>query len=204
MLIIFDCDGVLRSTSWEGLLKAYVAIIQHLGKDYQDFFKNLKEFKDWWNPDWHKNNEKLGIKDSLKINKIFYENYEPYISVYPWAANVLEQLSQKHLLTLLSNASEVSVKKSLNLMAKYFTFIAGHECVKRLKPSPEGINFILKKINVDVSETIIIGDTVEDVLAGKNAGVKTGAVSWGLGDWEDLLKFNPDYMFKEPLDLLSI
>jgi len=51
---------------------------------------------------------------------------------------------------------------------------------------------------------LMIGDMPEDIIAGKLAGIKTGAVKWGLGDWKNLLAENPDYTFEKYKDLLRI
>jgi len=37
-----------------------------------------------------------------------------------------------------------------------------------------------------------------------NVGIKTGAVKWGLGDWDELLAYLPDYAFEEYEHLLQI
>ncbi len=204
MLIIFDCDGVLRSASWEGLYKTYIAIAKWAGKDYRDFFPNLELFKKWWNPSWHRNNQRLGIKDYVKETP-FHKVYDPYTSVFPWVNKILEEVSKKHILCVLSDGSEKSIKKSLGSRIKYFKLIIGYEHIKKeIKPDPEGINLILEKIKTDPAKSLMIGDTRVDVLAGKRAGTKTGVVSWGLGKWEELLKLKPDYKIEKPGDFLNI
>lgn len=203
-LIIFDCDGVIRSASWEGLFKAYLLITRELKKDHRDFFKDLKEFKKWWNPDWKENNKSLGVINYEVVNKIFYGCYEPYTAIFPWAPDILGQLSKKYALAMATNALSGSVKKSLGKTAEYFSLIVGSEHVEKLKPNPEGIDLILKKLNFLPSEALMIGDMKVDVLAGKNAGTKTGVVNWGLGELRELKKFSPDYAFKKPDDLLSL
>lgn len=203
-LIIFDYDGVLRSSSWEGLFKAYIAVAEYFGNDHRIFFRDIAEFKKWWNPDWKKNNKALGIIDHETKGRIFYGCYEPYVATFPWVPDMLEQLSKKYTLAIATNALAQSVKKSLGKTAEHFSFIAGSECVKKLKPDPEGINLILKRLNFLPSEAIMIGDMEVDVSAGKSAGTKVGVVSWGLGELNDLLKLNPNYSFKKPGDLLSL
>lgn len=204
MLIIFDLDGVLKSASWEGLFRAYIEVIQCLGKDYRNFFRNLEEFRKWWNPDWHEGCKELGVNDYSTVNEIFYKQYKPYVSIFPWAANVLQQLSKRHLLSILSSNSETIIKESLGARIQYFTLIVGQEQVTKLKPDPEGIRLILRELKATPSEALMIGDLAEDILAGKKAGIKTGAVSWGLGERDDLIKLNPDYLFEKPSDLLFL
>ena len=40
-----------------------------------------------------------------------------------------------------------------------------------------------------------MGDAVVDVLAGKAAGMRTVAVTWGSGEPEGLAQAEPDYIF---------
>lgn len=209
MIIIFDCDGVLRSTSWTGLFKAYLAIIEAYGKKYTDYFADLESFKLWWNPDWHRNNERMGIPvyKTDKIDTIFHEVYDPHIHLFDWVPEILSKLYGKHLLTLLTGSAEGSVRKFLEPKGvdKYFEFIIGCEKVARLKPNPDGIYRIIRnfpKFSEDFF--IMIGDMAVDVQAGKNAGIKTGAVPWGFGKKEELLSLNPDIFFDTPEELLKI
>jgi HAD superfamily hydrolase (TIGR01509 family) len=206
MLIIFDFDGVLYKADWKGLFEAYKAVIKSQGKNYKDFFKNLNEFRKWWSPDWHKNNRKLAIKeeDIDNAHRIFYEISNSYTYLFPWVGEVLRELRHRHQLALVTNRHRENTEKILGSLRGHFSFIVGGEDVKKLKPNPEGIRIILKEIYVDPDETLIIGDMPEDISAGRAAGIKTGAVKWGLGDWDELLAYLPDYAFEEYEHLLQI
>ncbi len=206
MLIIFDFDGVLYKASWKGLFEAYKAVIKSQGKNYKDFFKNLNEFRKWWNPDWRKNLRKLDIKaeDSDEAHRIFYEISNSYNYLFPWARKIISELSKKHQLAIFTNRHSSNARTLLRPISIYFSCIIGGEDVRRLKPDPEGIYRILAILEMKTRDVLMVGDTPEDILAGKAAGVKTGAVKWGLGDWENLLSRDPDYKFKKYTDLLRI
>ncbi|MDO8443563.1 MAG: HAD family hydrolase [Candidatus Azambacteria bacterium] len=207
MIIIFDCDGVLRSASWEGLYKAYIKLIEAQGKEPYDFFTDMKSFKLWWNPDWHRNNEKLGLPlyKTDEIDTIFHEVYDSYIHLFDWVPEIICELYCKHLLALLTSSAESSVRKFLDGSNKYFDCIVGCERVKKLKPHPEGIHKIMRNFpEVSEEEFILVGDMTVDIQAGKNAGIRTGAVSWGFGEKEELLSLSPDMFFAAPQDLLKI
>lgn len=207
MIIIFDCDGVLRSASWVGLYKAYIKIIEANGKKHTDYFNDMNSFKLWWDPDWHRNNEKLGLLacSTEEANRMFHEIYDSYIHLFEWAPKILRELYRKHLLALLTASAERSVRKFLGGMNKCFEYVIGCERVKNLKPNPEGVRLIMQKFpDVSEDEFIMVGDMAVDIQAGKNAGIKTGAVSWGLGVKEELLSLNPDIFFDAPEDLLKI
>ena len=59
-------------------------------------------------------------------------------------------------------------------------FNSKDECSCR-KPSPKMILDAAKDLNIDLSSSYIIGDTVADVRAGQNAGLKTILVKTGYG-----------------------
>lgn len=208
MLIIFDCDGVLRSTCWNTLYKAYLVTITYLGKDPAEFFKDIQEFKKWFNSDWHNNLDRVGVpyKDKITVlNKIFHDIYDPAIQTFPWVKDILRELSSRHIISVLSASASQSVRKSLKSSEKHISLIVGCDQVKKVKPHPEGIIFIVEQMNADLSETLMIGDMDVDVLAGKRAGVMTGVVSWGMLESEkELAVLEPDYIFSKPEDLLLI
>jgi len=204
MLIIFDFDGTLISASWQGMFEAYTAIIKHIGKNPEEFFKNLDEFKKLLSIDWRKNFKKLGIKDKkteLKCNKLFYQVYNPYVFLFPWLGDVLSHLSEKkHKLAILSNGLTEYIISSLGEYGKYFCDIVGGDIVQNLKPNPEGVFYILNKYDFPKEKVWLIGDTIEDLAAAKAAGVKGGAVLWGLEETRVLIKYPNDFIFASPFD----
>jgi phosphoglycolate phosphatase-like HAD superfamily hydrolase len=207
MLIIFDCDGVLRSVSWQAIYDAYLAIAEYLQLNPNDFWENIDAFRLWHKHDWRVNLEKMGVARESgvsEINRIFHAVYDPYIQVFPWVEDVIGRLATKHDLVILSAALSSSVRDSIGETAEYFSMVMGCEHVKNIKPDPEGILLIMKEVKAKASAIIMIGDTNVDILAGKNAGVKTAGVTWGLGLEEELKKLEPDFLFTDPKQLLDI
>ena len=65
--------------------------------------------------------------------------------------------------------------------------------------------FLYNQISeINISDTIIIGDSEMDIYCGKNAGSKTCAVSYGYRTKEELLKTNPDFLIDKLFDLTNI
>jgi phosphoglycolate phosphatase len=50
----------------------------------------------------------------------------------------------------------------------------------------------------------MVGDSLSDVLAAKEASVSSVAVTWGHQGLENLLRGNPDYMVSSPQDLVRV
>lgn len=204
MVIIFDCDGVLRSVSWVGLYEAYIAVATRLGIDPEMFWQNVDDFKHWYDSDWHVNMEKLGVpkgKEPPGISNFFHEVYDPHVKIFPWVKSVLNELASRHNLAVLSSSLSSSVSNTLGEITGYFSLVVGCDNVCEIKPSPEGINLILKKFQADPLDGMMIGDTSVDILAGRNAGVMTAVVTWGMEtekDWKikpDIVIDNPDHFF---------
>lgn len=213
MNIIFDCDGVIRSASWEGLHRAYLALCEYEKRDSENFFSNLEGFKKWWDPDWMKNvaalcgSKEAAMRKDIIHSEIFHEVYDPYIHVFHWVERVLTRLTGKHEIALLSSSSMKSLNRSLQEHTQHFSLIVGSENIgaDKLKPNPQGVFYILKKLEWGARDTLIIGDMWVDVQAGRNAGLSyTGVVKWGLGEWDALLALEPEFRFEEPEDLLQL
>ena len=208
MLIIFDCDGVLRSISLKGLFEAYTAIIRYKRKDYREFFTDIYSFGKWFSHDWHYNLKRIGgfsENEFAMATKIFHEHYDKYVSVFPWVRGILDELSKNHKLALLSSSSIASVRGSLGDSCDLFLLMIGNGEVSKIKPHPEGVHLIVDRLAGQRESTIIIGDGEVDILAGKSAGVKTGAVSWGgVTELDDLKKLSPDMIIHTPADLLEL
>ncbi len=65
-------------------------------------------------------------------------------------------------------------------MIEYFDVVVTKDDVKKPKPDPEGIHIIMDALNYhNNEETIMIGDTLFDILTGKNAMTNTLGVTFG-------------------------
>jgi HAD superfamily hydrolase (TIGR01509 family) len=208
MLLIFDCDGVLRSYSVMAVYDAYQAIAISIGRDPKDFWQNFEEFNEWIDfVHWGRNLVKMGIplgSDYTQIRKVFHEVYDPQIQVFPWVGDILEELSQSNQLAVLTSSISSSITPSLAPFSGFFSHIIAHEHVSNVKPDPEGIHLIMRESGYEPSNTIMIGDADVDILAGKNAGVGTVGVTWGVFTHEELKAHNPDVILNNPYELIQL
>ncbi len=65
-------------------------------------------------------------------------------------------------------------------LLNYFEVIIGGEDVSTLKPNPFGLLLAVKKLKLDRSEVIYIGDSVTDAETAKRAGISFIAVLSGV------------------------
>jgi phosphoglycolate phosphatase len=64
------------------------------------------------------------------------------------------------------------------------------------KPSPQAFIQCAEKLNVETGECLVVGDSVADVRAGKNAGAKTVAVLSGIFSRAELEEEKPDLILE--------
>jgi phosphoglycolate phosphatase-like HAD superfamily hydrolase len=66
------------------------------------------------------------------------------------------------------------------------------------------LNHLLKKNKLDPQNVFYIGDETRDMEAAKEVGVKTVAVTWGFNSEKALLERQPDYLIRQPRDLVAL
>ena len=62
----------------------------------------------------------------------------------------------------------------------------------------------MRRLNSRPARSVIVGDQWSDISAGKKAGMKTVAVLSGMGTFEELNRFEPDYLIGRISDLTMI
>jgi phosphoglycolate phosphatase len=129
-------------------------------------------------------NDTASLDKKEETLKRFVDHYARHLldktSLYPQVEETLLKLvSYKKV--VLSNKREVFTKQVLDGfgLSKYFDVILGSDSVSERKPSPVPIYKILKKFGVSQDEAVIIGDSNFDIDAGKAAGIRTIAVTYG-------------------------
>lgn len=107
----------------------------------------------------------------------FCEGFMEYVRIDEHAAEVLRKLQGKYKLGIVSNfAIPECVVKLLEThgLDKFFDVVIVSGAVNKRKPSPEIFQQALKKLSVDATETVFVGDTVDaDIKGAKDMGMKT-------------------------------
>lgn len=72
------------------------------------------------------------------------------------------------------------------------------------KPRPEPLWLALQRLKASSDETVYVGDSTHDLIAGRAARVCTAAATWGPFLRAELAELQPDYLLEAPADLLSL
>jgi HAD superfamily hydrolase (TIGR01509 family) len=137
--------------------------------------------------------------------KAYYKATSTKTEPIPDVAKALEKLSKKTILVLMTRRhvpkKEVIEQLERFGLAKHFQKIITAKGNMKPKPSPEGLLSCLKQLRIETCECWVVGDSVVDIRAGKNAGVKTVAVLSGIFTREELEKEKPDLILKNVSEL---
>jgi phosphoglycolate phosphatase-like HAD superfamily hydrolase len=140
-----------------------------------------------------------------------YSEYYPAHSLvttelFTGVRSTLETLVERgYRLSVASTKKGVGIKRVTDHFAitHLFAQLQGSDGIP-FKPAPDVINLILEQQQWDRAATMMVGDTDLDVLAGKNAGVATSAVTYGSLTEDELRATNPDFILRSFPEILDV
>lgn len=172
---IFDLDGVLVD-SLEAWFKLFNRTLRYFGKE--DIGKQRFIEKVWGGP-IERDAEEFFEQPVEKIKSFYFSNFDIFkknLRLFPETKEVLSLLKSKGL--KLGLATNTPKKQALSLLEylklnAYFDAVAAGDEVNHGKPDPEMILLVCRKIKVKPKDSIYVGDSKADMLAGKAAGCMT-------------------------------
>lgn len=87
-------------------------------------------------------------------------------------------------------------------MEKVFDYTkTSSECA--LKPDPDMLNQILSEAGIDKENAVMVGDTIQDIIMAKNAGIDSIALVQGSDNKAALANMHSTYLFDNINDLYN-
>jgi pyrophosphatase PpaX len=117
--------------------------------------------------------------------------------VYDGVPELLARLDALgHPLGVVTSKADHLAIRSLEVvgLASYIDVVIGADSTTRHKPEPEPILRALERLGALPAESVYVGDSPYDILAGNAAGVTTIGVTWGASAHAPLLAAAPTYM----------
>ena len=116
----------------------------------------------------------------------FLAHYEPHATdlTHPWdgVMDTLTLLKDKGIaLAVCTNKPTKATHDVLSALGldDFFTVVVGGDDTPALKPSPVHVQTVLNRLRVGHDEAVMVGDSINDVLAAKGANVPVVVVSFG-------------------------
>jgi phosphoglycolate phosphatase len=200
--IIFDLDGTLVD-SRAAYLEATEIAMDAMGQKRVDP-RTVTEIPRRLEQDQPINDLIMGA-DSEKFKDIYLRAYYQATMrktrTFPNIACTLEKLSSRAKLAVTTrrDISKAEAERELRKLglAKYVQKILTSQDTMKPKPSPEALIKCAKHLGVRIQDCVVVGDSVVDVKAGKNAGAHTVAVLTGIFTRKELESEKPDLVLKD-------
>ena len=196
--VCFDLDGTLVE-SRDTILKSTKAALDKLEINYkidEEVFTSMigKHFVDIFN---EANIENVDFDEFISIYKSYYFEFIDSSVLYSGVIDALKFLNEKQILvSLLTTKVQDQADKIIDHfdLRASFNYVMGRRDGLAHKPSPEPLLYICDKLEIDPSESLMVGDTELDIQCGKNAGSKTCGVLYGYRTLELIEKEQPDFI----------
>ena len=203
--IIFDIDGTLTSTN-DLIFKSF----NHIAKKYLDRTFTDNEIIALFGPtedvilkEWCGKNFEASKKDYYE----FYKFHHHIANLYPGIKELLDYLKSKNILLSIftgkgKQASLITLEE-LNII-NYFDLIVTGDDVVNHKPSSEGIIKFVNEYHLRKDEVLMIGDSVADVRASKEAGIRIASALWDSYAAEKVKNLGSNYYFNSVDELKEL
>jgi HAD superfamily hydrolase (TIGR01509 family) len=207
--IIFDVDGTLTDS-----IEAYYNVFRDVSARFgihvrrEDVLEPMAMGSLIWDRiipgDPPERDEK--IKQLMHAIPEVYQKVFEHVLPFAGVESVLRKLDeQKIKLGVLTSSRRTALRPLYrHSLSHYFKVILTREEGFLPKPEPDGILECLRRMKVEPSHAITIGDTPLDVRAGKAAGTLTIGVLSGIGTREQLDAEKPTAIIKDISEVLSL
>jgi phosphoglycolate phosphatase len=207
-LIIFDLDGTLID-SLDDLADATNHMLTSLGRKpaTQEQVRGYvgqgaRRLVERAMPNAAAEEIEIGISVFLEYNE---EHIVDKTRLYPGVVETLSALrSAGKTLAVVSNKNVALCRKVLTTLEAdgYFECVIGADSLKARKPSPEPLLKVLRDLGVSPEHAAIVGDSINDIAAGKGAGIVTVGCTYGYGDRAEIV--DADYLVDSVTGLLDL
>ena len=214
-LIVFDLDGTLIDSAPD-LVKAVNYALTKLDKPthsqvtIQQWIGNGADVlvKRALLNNWHVGEIPDDFEDAFELFKTYYAEHDwVHSRLYDGVLETLQTLKNDGFkLACITNKTARFTNPLMETagLAPYFDFIASGDTFAEMKPNPLPLLETAKLFNVAPENAWMIGDSINDISAGKRAGFKTIAVSYGYAGQHSMADLNADYTVNAMSEIVDL
>ena len=140
--------------------------------------------------------------------RTFYaEHCTDFSRPYDGCSETLASLraSGSHLSVLTNKPQEISVEILRRLdIFEYFDHVVGPTEAELRKPNPSNLLSLMRDVGTTTEQTLMVGDSRNDILVAHNAGVPSCGCTFGYIGRTALLQLKPTYLIDTWPELLAL
>lgn len=141
----------------------------------------------------------------------YHERYltlhDTLIRPYPGMDETLTALAGRGVrMAVVTSKIRLTALRTLEALrlARFFPVAVCEENSPAPKPDPAPLLLAATRIGAAPASTVMVGDGVVDVAAGRAAGMDTAGAGWGAIDPDALRRARPTYFLDRPAQLLEV
>ncbi len=116
----------------------------------------------------------------------------------PGTKETLKDLRKKGIkVGIITRNCEDAVRKVFPDIDDFCDIFVSRNSVKRVKPHPDHLTYVMKSLNISGEESMMVGDHIIDIQAGKRVTMKTVGVLTGRITKEEFEKTGADYVLRD-------
>jgi HAD superfamily hydrolase (TIGR01509 family) len=169
--VLFDWDGTLVN-SYDADTSAYLAMFKEMGIAW-----GIQELENHYSPNWYEVYRAAKLprkrwKDADRAWRAHYATHRPKLMA--GARQVLARLANAHPLGLVTSGDRDRVIRQLREF-RLSNLFAARVCsgdTLRKKPHPEPLRMALRQMELPPSACVYVGDSPQDVVMARRAGVR--------------------------------
>ncbi len=154
----------------------------------------------------------LSIEDAHEVERgmdVFRRHYREHCldrtRLYEGVLETLASLDGRAMAVVTNKPKSFTDQILAGLgIASRFGLVLGADSTPKRKPDPMPILVSMERLGAAPGETLVVGDSDTDVIAGKAAGARTCGVTYGIGDVAVLRAHAPDHLIDRFADLLGV
>jgi phosphoglycolate phosphatase len=123
----------------------------------------------------------------------------------PGTEATLKSLRRKGInIGIITRNCEDAVRKVFPGIDDFCDVFVSRNSVKKVKPHPDHLTFVMESLKISGKESMMVGDHITDIQAGKRVGMKTIGVLTGRTKKEEFEKAGADYILKDVSEIYKI
>ena len=190
--VIFDWSGPIKE-----VVDSHYWVVSRMFEELGVKEISIQEMRENWEQPymifWQKYHPGMTLQEEQNLYyKIIARKDCPKPSVYGGIVELIKKLKKKNVsMVVLSSDPTGTLFSELKIFGLENVF---DDIMSNIHDKAEEIHKLIERNNFKKEETVFIGDSNHEVEVGRDAGIKTIAVTWGFCTEEKLKATSPDYL----------